>query len=280
MTVSLKNIRYFVASAHAGQVTRAAVDLNISQSAVTAAVRSLEADLGFDLFSRHSGGVRLTSDGARFLRRAEQVLASVDDAMRLSRQSPAEVSGQLRLGMSYTVSGYFAPPLLSRARRVFPAVEFRLVEGERQWLEDRLLSGDLDMALILTSNLKQRQWLKHRTLVRSRRRLWLPVEHELTNWGSISLSDLRAFPYIALTVDEAFETQKCYWSALGADHLDVVFETSSLEAVRTMVAAGMGITVLSDMVYRPWSLEGQRIERRSLRDPVPAWMWGWHGALV
>jgi len=49
----------------------------------------------------------------------------------------------------------------------------------------------------------------------------------------------------------------------------VAFATSSVEAVRSMVAAGMGVTILSDMVYRPWSLEGQRIELHTLVDDIP-----------
>ena len=60
-----------------------------------------------------------------------------------------------------------------------------------------------------------------------------------------------------------------YWDAAGLKPR-VALETSSVEAVRTSVANGMGVTILSDMVYRPWSLEGERIEVRSLDDPVPS----------
>ena len=71
-----------------------------------------------------------------------------------------------------------------------------------------------------------------------------------------------------LSVDEANQTKSRYWRPIGlAPH--VIFVTSSVEAVRSMVADGLGITVLSDMVYRPWSLEGQRIEQRNLVSPVP-----------
>ena len=72
-----------------------------------------------------------------------------------------------------------------------------------------------------------------------------------------------------LTVDEADATSIRYWTQAGLSP-KVLFRTSSVEAVRSMVAAGMGITVLSDMVYRPWSLEGQRIETRVLAETVPS----------
>ncbi len=72
-----------------------------------------------------------------------------------------------------------------------------------------------------------------------------------------------------LTVDEADQTALRYW--VPAPHRPrIIFETSSVEAVRSMVAAGLGVTILSDMVYRPWSLEGQRIELREVTGHVPS----------
>ena len=71
-----------------------------------------------------------------------------------------------------------------------------------------------------------------------------------------------------LTVDEAADTAGRYW-ARTPNRPEIVFRTSSVEAVRSMVAAGMGVTILSDMVYRPWSLEGQRLETRLLVDDIP-----------
>lgn len=71
-----------------------------------------------------------------------------------------------------------------------------------------------------------------------------------------------------LTVDEAELTARRYW-ARTPWMPNTVFRTSSVEAVRSMVAAGMGVTVLSDMVFRPWSLEGLRLETRDVAEPVP-----------
>ena len=71
-----------------------------------------------------------------------------------------------------------------------------------------------------------------------------------------------------LTVDEASQTASRYWRPTGL-RPNVMFTTSSVEAVRSMVADGMGVTILSDMVYRPWSLEGQRIELRNVAAEIP-----------
>lgn len=270
MAFSFRQARYFVATAQAGQVSRAAVELNISQSAVTAALQQLEALLGVTLFERRSDGVTLTQEGYRFLRHAEHILSAVDDAMEMgSDRTPENLSGRVRIGMSYTVAGYFAAPFLSRASRRFPDVQIEMVEAERRTLEVDLVAGRLDLALMLTSNLRNRAQIAHETLVRSRRRLWLPAGHPLMKASTLSLRDIASYPYIALNVDEAAYAQRSYWKRLGVTPT-VVFETSSVEAVRTMVGSGMGLTVLSDMVFRPWSLDGRRIETRDLADEVPS----------
>jgi DNA-binding transcriptional LysR family regulator len=121
---------------------------------------------------------------------------------------------------------------------------------------------------MLVSNLQDRKRLAYETLIRSRRRLWLPVEHRLLSAAAITLEDVAAEPYVMLTVDEANQTASRYWKPTGL-RPTTVFTTSSVEAVRSMVADGMGVTVLSDMVYRPWSLEGQRIELRNVVADIP-----------
>ena len=133
-----------------------------------------------------------------------------------------------------------------------------LSELPRFGIETALFSGGLDLAVMLTSNLGHTDDLESETLFRSRRRLWLPSDHRLLAAPEISLRDVAEQPYVMLTVDEASRTAGRYWDPHGLTP-KVVFSTSSVEAVRSMVAAGMGVTILSDMVYRPWSVEGQRI---------------------
>lgn len=268
MSFSLKQIRYFVAAADSGQVSQAAVELNVSQSAVTAAIQQLEAALDLRLLDRNPSGVSVTPAGARFLLHARNILAAVEEAMRVPRSSPDATSGRVRLGVSYTVAGYFLPRHHARFQRNFPQVEVELFEAPRPTIEQSLIEGSLDIAVILVSNLEAADRLQSEILMRSKRRLWTPPEHPLLKAPTVALADVAQFPYVMLTVDEASQTAGRYWSRTPHQP-NVVFRTSSVEAVRSMVAAGMGITILSDMVYRPWSLEGQRIETRFLVDEIP-----------
>ena len=84
----------------------------------------------------------------------------------------------------------------------------------------------------------------------------------------MTFHDAAREPYIMLTVDEAADTTLRYWKQAGAEP-NVILSTSSIEAVRSLVAGGLGITILSDMVYRPWSLESERIELRDIDGVVP-----------
>ena len=265
---SLRQIRYFAAVANAGQVSRAAKGLNVSQSALTTAIKQLEESIGTPLFVRHGGGVALTYEGSIFLDHARRIMAAVDEAVQAPRRKRDDVQGLLRLALTYTVAGYYIPAHLERFQRSFPSVGLQLTEAPRDAIEDGLVSGVFDLAVMLTSNIIDQEGLKFETLMQSRRRLWLPTLHPLLAQGTITFADVSREPYIMLTVDEASNTAQRYWNKT-AYRPNVVFRTSSVEAVRSMVAGGMGVTILSDMVYRQWSLDGRRVEVTSLADSVP-----------
>ncbi|MDE0114205.1 MAG: LysR substrate-binding domain-containing protein [Albidovulum sp.] len=269
MTFSFRQIRYFIAVADAGQVSAAAANLNVSQSAVSSAIRNLETVLAVPLFQRLPGGVSLTYEGHQFLRHALNILAAVSEASRSLRRSGKSLEGRVSVGLSYTVAGYFIPQLLTRFSKSFPDVRVDLRETQRPEIEAEVEKGNLDIAVILVSNLQNRDRIGSKLLVRSQRRLWLCADHHLMAADRVPLADVAKEPYVMLSVDEADQTAYRYWNKTPF-RPNVLFTTSSVEAVRSMVATGMGVTILSDMVYRPWSLEGQHVEVRELSDPVPS----------
>jgi DNA-binding transcriptional LysR family regulator len=280
MTLSIKQVRYFIAAADAGQVSQAAIELNVSQSAVTAAIKQLEDDLSVRLFDRQPSGVALTAEGTRFLQHARIIMAAVNEATSAPLTEDTAYSGHIRVGVTYTVAGYFLPRHYARFLRNYPRISVELRELPREAIEKGLVDRTLDIAVMLVSNLADTTRIASEILIRSRRRLWLPVEHPLLTLENVTLADVAKEPYVMLTVDEAMHTAGKYWGRVGLEPRMIV-KTSSVEAVRSMVAAGMGITILSDMVYRPWSLEGQRIETRNVIGDIPTMDVGlaWNRAL-
>lgn len=268
MAFTFRQVRYFIATAEAGKVSLAAANLNVSQSGITSAIKALETELGYQLFQRKSNGVSVTFEGHQFLQHAHNIVAAVSEATQAPRRTSENIEGTIDVGVTYTVAGYFLPPVLARFARAFPNVTVKLHEHERSRIEDEIVAGKLDLAVMLVSNLGDQAEIETDVLIQSRRRLWASADNPLLANSTVSLAEVAEEPYIMLTVDEASITARRYWAATPF-RPRVVFTTSSVEAVRSMVATGMGVTVLSDMVYRPWSLEGQRIEVKNLNEGVP-----------
>lgn len=266
--VTLRQLRYFVAAAETGQFSMAATRTHVSQSAITNAVLQLEAALSVRLFDRLPHGVTLTAEGHNFLQHARHVLDSLQDALREPRFQMHSLRGCVCIGASYTVLGYFLPPLLARFRMQYPDVQIDLQDMDRPGIEAAVLAGDVEFGIVILSNVTARARFGHHVLMRSRRRLWTSDSHPLLQIESPSLKDIAGYPYIQITQDEGEQSTKRYWKSKRLAP-NIALRTGSMEALRGLIAHGFGVTILSDMVYRPWSLEGRKIEARPVLDIVP-----------
>jgi DNA-binding transcriptional LysR family regulator len=270
MAFSLRQLQYFVAVAENGSVSSAAHTLSISQSTVTEALRELELDLGFRLLDRHARGADLTLKGHHFLRHARKIMADVADARRaLSGGETMALSGRLSVGVTPLVAGYVYSDLSARFRRAFPDVAVEAVEDAADYLEHLLVGGELDVAVMVVPPGRRSSALQTETVEVSPYRAWLPLGHPLSAEDRVSMRGLASEPQVLLTVDEIAEASEMVWRRLGI-RPPVAFRTRSVEAVRSLVATGAGVAVLPDLTYRPWSLEGDKIEARPLIEELPA----------
>lgn len=269
LAFTLRQLQYFVAACEAQTVSGAAQNLSISQSAVTDAIKDLESDLGVMLFDRHRRGLSITHHGHQFYRHATRILADVSDARQsFAEEAGSPLLGTLHLGVTSLVAGYVLSDLLARYRRAYPSVTVSAIEDNGDYLEHLLIGGELDVAVMVISNLRDRVALQAEIFETSPYRLWLPLGHKLAGADIIHVSDIVPEPLIMLTVDETEENTGKLLAAFSA-RPNVAFRTRSVEAVRSLVATGAGITLLPDLVYRPWSLEGDRIESRDISGALP-----------
>ena len=266
--LTLRQLRYFVAAAQTGQFSMAAADEHVSQSAITNAVLALESGLGTRLFERLPHGVALTPDGQDFYNHARRVLEAARDAVHKPPFRSHDMRGVVRIAGSYTVLGYFLPDLLARFRATYPYIDFDLRDMERADIERAVLEGEVEIGAVLLTNVDRLSRFGSQVLIRSRRQLWVAPMHPLAQLDAPSLKDIAPHPYILITVDEAEQSTLRYWKKKRLEP-NVAFRTTSMEALRGLVAHGFGVTILSDMVFRPWSLEGKRIEARPILDAVP-----------
>ncbi|WP_313296107.1 LysR family transcriptional regulator [Diaphorobacter sp.] len=250
-------MHYFVVVARCGQISAAATEIGLSQSAMTLAIADLEHVMGTALLDRGRQGVTLTLQGQGFLQHAESVLRMANEAARFSMHE-RDLCGKLKVAATYTVLGYFLLPALAHFCELHPQVELSLEEMPRKNIEAGLANGQLELGALLLSNLETPERLETRVLGRSRRQLWVAADHEYAGRGSVSFEELAALPYVMPMVDEGDRNARRYWADAGHTPRKII-QTSSMEALREMVALNLGVTILSDMVFRPWSLDGRRI---------------------
>jgi DNA-binding transcriptional LysR family regulator len=268
MNITFRQIRYFIAVAEARSVSGGSNAVGISQSAVTDAIRQLEIETGVTLFHRHAKGVTLTREGHQFLRHARAIIDAITDMKRAVSDEQDMTAGSIRVGVTPVVTGYFLSDLLSRFRRLFPRIDVSLVEERRDYIEHLLVNGEIDVAVLIVSNLAQRSAIDHEVLLRSECRAWIAPSHPLSDLDGLSLADLENEPVVALSLDELESLIDGIWSKFNHPPR-VAYRTSSMEGVRSLVGTGVGITLLPDLVYRPWSLEGDRVIAKRTRETLP-----------
>jgi len=122
VAVDLRQLRYFVAVAEAGSLTRAAGRLHIAQQSLSEQIRALEAQFGAPLFERSSRGVRLTDVGTVLLREARPLLAQAERTLETTRRAARGEGGTLRVGFLSSVANYVLPPVVRAFRERHPEV--------------------------------------------------------------------------------------------------------------------------------------------------------------
>ncbi len=268
MNLTLRQVRYFVAVAEAGKVSVAGTALGVSQSAITTSMQALENEVGIKLVKRHRRGVNLTQEGYQFLSHARKILAAVSDATRTLTNSSTNLKGIVRLGAPPTVAAYFLPSPLTHFQRAYPNVELEIAELQQAEIEQGMIKGRLDLGLLMMSKLPDPKRIGIQMMFASKRRLWLGSGHRLASTAKIHLSDLSKERYLLLTTDDNTNTTFGYWRKYGLKP-KIYFRAATIETIRNLVATNVGITILSDMVYRPWSLQGEQILAHEIADELP-----------
>lgn len=266
---TLKQFRYFLAVSEAASVAGAARMLSIAQSAVTKSIQELEDTLGVALFERSARGMVLTEPGHRFQASARKVLSAVAEAGMIERGRGALLSGNLTIGVTSLVAGYYLAELFARFSRSHPSVAIQVVEDTPSFLEHLLINGELDLAIMVSNTLGDPQALVVEQLTHSQNRVWMASGHPLAARGEPSLAECAQHQQIVLEADRIEAVMRAVWSRHQLQPR-VMMRTSSLEAVRSLIGTGSAIAVLPDFLYRPWTLDADHIEVRNLRDAVPS----------
>ncbi|CAL74227.1 putative transcriptional regulatory protein, LysR family [Bradyrhizobium sp. ORS 278] len=247
--MTLEQLRIFVAVATREHVTQAARELNLTQSATSAAVAALEARYQTRLFDRVGRRIVLTAAGKAFLVEAKAVLARTAAAETVLDDLAGLKRGQLALAASQTIAGYWLPAFIHRFNAAHPAIRLQLSIGNTEQVADRVREGAADLGFVegdIDDPLLAAQPVAEDEMV-----LVGPADHPLCRGASVSAANLKAARWVLR--EQGSGTRAVLEAALGrfglrTGELDVAFELPSNEAVRSAVEAGAGITVLSRLV--------------------------------
>ena len=146
--MNLKELNYIVTIADEGSISRAAEKLYMAQSSLSQFLQLYEAELGAPLFMRTSRGVRPTASGSVFLNHARQILLQYHRAQSELWDIEELSGGRIELGISTFRGTYLLPPVLKRFRDRYPRIHVEITEKDSMYLEEMILEGFLDMALL------------------------------------------------------------------------------------------------------------------------------------
>lgn len=262
MQMELRHLRYFVAVAHEGHITRAAEKLRMQQPPLSQQIRALEREIDATLFVRHPRGVTLTDAGRAFLTDAEAILGEVEHAkIRARRTARGEVG---RIAVGFTTSAPFHP-LVARAMREFrimrPDVSFVLEESSSADMVSGLRDDRLDVAFI-RSGLVDPEGITVHALLQEDTAVAFPARHPLSKRPALALKELSEETFILYRRPDGRGLYDVIIAACSAAGFSphVGQEAPRIVSTLNLVAAGLGITIvpaslsrlpLEGVVYRP-----------------------------
>src|SRR5947209_192543 len=233
-----------------GSFSRAAEALAYTQSAVSQAIATLEAETGVALIERHRGGVQATAAGEVLVGHAENILARLDAAESELASIVGVSGGRLRLASFPTAGATLMPLAIATFRSRHPYVELTLTEGEPEEIAPRLRAGELDLALLFEfRGVRESLGTGLRTveLLEDPMHVALPTGHRLARKPTLRLEDLRDESLIqtsAASPCARHVVRSCH--AAGFEPI-VSFESDDYQTVQGLVAAGVGVALIPEL---------------------------------
>lgn len=250
--MELTQLRYFREIAKSGHMTKAARTLGVSQPALSAMLRKLEAEVGTSLLHRTGKGVELSEAGKVFLRHADESVRRADEGLHEVRRLSGLETGSIRAGAGATAASYILPSVVSDMRRAHPGLKFYVREMGSSAIVEAILNGELDLGIVtLPIRAVGAKQLVLRSLVDDELRLITPPRHKLAKETSFRWSDLKGESVIGFEAGSAVREVVDAAAASSGITLDVVMELRSIQSIQQMVAAGVGVGFVSRLSDAP-----------------------------
>ncbi|MEW8523644.1 MAG: LysR substrate-binding domain-containing protein [Candidatus Thiodiazotropha endolucinida] len=271
--MELRQLNSLVALAESGfNVTLAAKQIYLVQSAVSQHLAQLERELGTQLFVRKGKRlIALTAAGEEVLNYARQALAIRENILAVGRDHVEESSGILRIGTTHTQARYVLPAVIRAFRQIFPTVSLQIHQGTPQQLVEMALTDRVDFS-ICTEELGEHSSLNAIPCYRWNRSLIALKGHPVLTQKPLSMESICDYPLITYT-----------FGFTGANHMQITFTRAGLQpnvvltaadtdVIKTYVREGMGVGLIASMAYS--ADQDRDLEIRDLGNMLP-WETTW-----
>jgi LysR family hydrogen peroxide-inducible transcriptional activator len=266
--MNLRDLQYLVAVADHGHFGKAADASFVSQPTLSMQLKKLEKELGVLLVERGPRQVVLTDAGRQVVERAKVILGEVDTIKAIARQAADPEAGTVRMGLFPTLAPYFLPHVVPKVHQRFPGLELLLVEEKTEVIHRMLRDGSLDVALMALPLLDP--GLHVEPLFDEDFVLAVPADHALASAPEpVDTSVLATEHVLLLEEGHCLRQQALEVCQLVGASERAGFRATSLETLRQMVAAGVGVTLLPQLAVQPPVAPSPDIRLLRLADPVP-----------
>lgn len=239
--MELTTLRQFAVIAEVGHITRAAERLGVTQPALSAMLKKLEAEVGAPLLDRTGRGVVPTAAGAAFLEHALASIRHAEKATESVRELIGLESGSIRIGGGATAVAHLLPRVVSAVRKSHPALKFYVREAGSRAVADAVVSGELDLGIVTApiAGLGAGELMSVAT-VRDELLLVVPRGHPLYERSTYSWSSIREDSMVLFEDGSAVRNIIDTASLSAGVTLNVVMEVRSTETIERMIEAGIG----------------------------------------
>ncbi|MFC5472147.1 LysR family transcriptional regulator [Cohnella suwonensis] len=256
--MDMRQLRYFLAIANEGQITRAAKQLNMEQPPLSRQLKLMEQELGVVLFDRKGKQLQLTQAGESLRQRALALMNQFDETITYVQELGEGVQGVLSVGAVVSCISLL-PPVIRRFAEKYPAVTFKLQEGDHFLLGELLENRDIELIasrLPFQSDFQSQHYsvlpLPSDPFVAIVPVAWSPDPEE----RSMTLKELARLPFLTLKTDRTTGMHNRIFHEFGKRGLGprIISECSSVAITVSLVASGIGIAILPASVMNTFAL--------------------------
>jgi LysR family hydrogen peroxide-inducible transcriptional activator len=247
--MNLRALQYFVKLADLRHFSKAAEACHVSQPTLSTQIRKLEEELAVQLVERSPKNIMLTPVGQEIAERARLVLSDIDQIKAVARRSGNPADGVLRLGLFPTLAPYLLPHVVPALRKRYPNLRLQMAEEKTDDILRMLRQGELDAALLALPI--PSEGLEVEVLFVEPFVLALPGGHPLADLKHITTSDLEGAELLLLEEGHCLRDHALEVCSLANAHERVDFHATSMETLRQMVAADVGITLMPILAVKP-----------------------------